>query len=137
LHKASKNLTVNQLKILHFQILSFEKQEFSPLPKEKEKMLESAIKNIDQTFGGKELYPTKCDKAVQLLMGIESSQAFPDGNKRVALAAFEMYLNMNKSKLNSSITQKMKIDFVLSIATHDLSKENAIKCCIKALKSNR
>lgn len=135
LPKQVKNLTIEQLKLIHFQIISFQKQDYLPLPKEKEKLLESALLNINQTFGGKDLYPTKCDKAIQLLIGIESSQAFPDGNKRVALAAFEMFLKINKSTLNPSISQKKKTEFVLSVAKHTLSKENAIQCCIRALKN--
>jgi len=134
LHKKLKTLTVEQLKILHFEILKHQGQEYLPLPKEKEKYLESAIKGINQTFGGKELYPTKCDKAIQLLIGIESAQAFPDGSKRVALAAFEMFMHLNKSKINDNITQKDKTKFMLLIANHKISKKNAVECCIHSLR---
>jgi len=133
--KTLKKPTVEQLKIIHYKIIENEGQDYLELPSGKESILESIINGVEQTFSGQELYPTICDKAIKLLIEIDSAQLFPDGNKRVALVTFEMFLNMNKSNISNHISQKMKEKFILSIATHSITNENAINCCIKALKN--
>ncbi len=115
-------------------LIEHQAQDYLALPKNKEPMILSALDGIDQGFGDKEFYPTICDKAIHLLRSIESSQAFPDGNKRVALAVFEMFLYMNKSQV-TNISQTKKEKFVLSIANNIITKENSVKCCVKALKN--
>jgi len=146
LPKKYKKVTLAQLKLFHFKILENEGQEYLPLPRNKESHLESILDNIDQHVFGKELYPTLCDKAIYMLMRIEQSQAFPlmrieqsqafpDGNKRVALSAFEFFLNINGSSFNSTVSQKMKIKFMFSIATNKFNKEDAVGCCIKAIRN--
>ena len=48
-------------------------------------MLESALEAPFQTFGGKELYPTKLEKAARLCLGLVSNHPFQDGNKRIGV----------------------------------------------------
>ena len=55
------------------------------------KLLESAVNNPFQTFGGEDLYPTVFDKAAQLAYGLAKNHGFVDGNKRVAVHAMESY----------------------------------------------
>ena len=133
--KKYKRLTLAQLKIFHFEILKNYGQEYLLLPSNKEQDLKDILENIDQNIYGRELYPTLCDKAIYILMRIEQSQAFPDGNKRVALSAFEFFLSINGSSFNSSISQKIKTKFMLSIATNKLEKKEAVDCCIKAIRN--
>jgi len=135
LPKKYKKITLDQLKILHYHILENQGQSYIPLPPSKEKDLQSILDNIDQYVYGKELYPTICDKAMYILMRIEQSQAFPDGNKRVALAACELFLNINGSSFNSRISQKTKIKFMLALATNKITKGKAVKCCIEAIRN--
>ena len=135
MHKKYKKVTLTQLKLFHFKILQNDGQEYLPLPVNKESHLQSILENIDQYVFGKELYPTLCDKAIYILMRIEQSQAFPDGNKRVALSAFEFFLNINGSSFNSEVSQKEKTKFMLFIATNKLDKELAVNCCIKAIRN--
>jgi len=135
LPKKYKKITLEQLKILHFNILKNQGQDYLPLPSGKEKDLQSILDNIDQHVYGKELYPTLCDKAMYILMRIEQSQSFPDGNKRVALAACELFLNINGSSFNSRISQKTKIKFMLALATNKITKGKAVKCCIEAIRN--
>jgi len=135
LPKKYRKVTLAQLKKFHFEILKNQGQEYLPLPSNKEEDLKDILENIDQNIFGKELYPTLCDKAIYILMRIEQSQAFPDGNKRVALSTFEFFLNINGSSFNSNISQKLKTKFMLSIATNDLEKEKAVGCCIKAIRN--
>ena len=55
----------------------------------------SAIEQIRQEFGEKELYPTFEEKAATLLYLIVKNHAFTDGNKRIAAACFLMFLERN------------------------------------------
>ncbi len=130
-----KKPTLAQLKLFHYRILQNQGQDYLELPKSKEAMLESIIDSLDQNVFGQELYPTLCDKAIYLLMGIDKSQAFPDGNKRVALSAFEYFLGLNRASINASISQRTKEKFSLAIAKNEIEKEEAVDCCINAIRS--
>lgn len=55
----------------------------------------SAIEQIRQGFGKKELYPTFEEKAATLLYLIVKNHAFVDGNKRIAAACFLLFLEKN------------------------------------------
>ena len=50
-------------------------------------LLESALQSAYATFDGKELYPTKEEKAARLGVGLVSNHAFVDGNKRIGMYA--------------------------------------------------
>ncbi len=131
--KNFKRPTLQQVKTIHFLILKNQGQKHLELPKSKNSIVQSILDGMDQYVYGKDLYPKICDKGIYLLTNLESAQAFPDGNKRVALAVFEIFLKMNNSKL-VNVSQKKKEKFVMSIAIHTISKEDSIKCCIKGLK---
>jgi len=60
-----------------------------------EGLLESAIAQPSQSFGGVELYPTLEEKAARLAFGLAKNHAFLDGNKRVATACMAAVLRMN------------------------------------------
>lgn len=60
-----------------------------------EGLLESALAQPFQTFGGKELYPTVAQKAACYAYGIASNHPFADGNKRTATAIMGAFLRMN------------------------------------------
>ena len=49
------------------------------------RLLDSALESIYATFDGKELYPTKEEKAAKLGYGLVSNHAFIDGNKRIGI----------------------------------------------------
>jgi death-on-curing family protein len=55
----------------------------------------SAIEQVRQGFGKKELYPTFEEKAATLLYLIVKNHAFVDGNKRIAAACFLLFLEKN------------------------------------------
>ncbi len=52
-----------------------------------EGLLESALAQPFQSFGGEELYPTFAEKASRLAYGIAKNHPFLDGNKRAATAS--------------------------------------------------
>ena len=62
-----------------------------------EGLLESALAQPQQTFGGEELYPTLAEKAARYAYGIAMNNPFMDGNKRAAAAYMGAFLRMNGS----------------------------------------
>ena len=62
----------------------------------KDKGFDSAISQIRQSFGKKDIYPSIEEKAAMLLYLIVKNHAFVDGNKRIAAACFLLFLERNK-----------------------------------------
>lgn len=62
-------------------------------------LLESCLESAFQTFDGKELYPTKEEKAARLGYGLVSNHAFVDGNKRIGLLVMISFLTINGIKI--------------------------------------
>lgn len=67
-----------------------------------EALLESALETIYSTFDGKELYPTKEEKAAKLGYSLISNHAFVDGNKRIGMYIMLSFLELNGIKLNAT-----------------------------------
>ena len=59
---------------------------------EKDKGLESIIKNIYGTFNGQDVYPSIEEKAANFLYLITKNHTFIDGNKRIAATLFIYFL---------------------------------------------
>jgi len=68
-----------------------------------EGLLESALESAFHTFGGKDLYPSKQEKAAMLCYSLISNHAFVDGNKRIGMYVMMAFLEVNGIYLNSSI----------------------------------
>jgi death on curing protein len=58
--------------------------------------LESCLKNPQQTFNGKDLYPTLEEKAAILFYLLIKNHPFQNGNKRIAVFSLLVYLHINK-----------------------------------------
>ena len=86
------------------------------------RLLESAVNNPFQTFGGEDLYPTVFDKAAQLAYGLAKNHGFVDGNKRVAIHAMLVYLDVNNYEIDFSQDEIVKIG--MDLAESKLSAEN-------------
>ena len=63
--------------------------------KPKDKGFESSIKQIKQSFNGKDLYSSIEEKAATLLYLIVKNHSFVDGNKRIGAACFLYFLEKN------------------------------------------
>jgi len=63
--------------------------------KPKDQGFESSVRQIAQSFGGEELYPSIEEKAATLLYLIVKNHSFVDGNKRIAAACFLHFLETN------------------------------------------
>lgn len=79
-----------------------------------ERMLESALEAPYQTFDGKELYPSKEEKAARLGYGLVANHPFVDGNKRIGLYVMISFLEVNG--INIEFTDEEIEKLALSIA---------------------
>lgn len=58
-------------------------------------LLESALAQPQQAFGGRYLYPTIYDKAAALFRSLILNHPLVDGNKRLALSSVAVFLSLN------------------------------------------
>ncbi len=90
--KSIRMLTKDEVVAIHAASL----ERFGGLPGVRDEgLLESAIAQPSQSFGGIELYPTLEEKAARLAFGLAKNHAFLDGNKRVATACMAAFLRLN------------------------------------------
>ena len=68
-------------------------------------MLESALGQPRQTFGGEDLYPSLPSKAAALGFSLIMNHPFIDGNKRVGHAAAEAVLMLNGFELAAEVDE--------------------------------
>jgi death-on-curing protein len=65
-------------------------------------LLESALARPQATFEGEDLYPDLWDKAADLMESLIKNHPFVDGNKRSALTAVGLFLELNGYTLTAS-----------------------------------
>ena len=94
-----------------------------------EGMLESAISNPFQSFGGEELYPSIQSKAAQLCYGLVKNHPMIDGNKRIGTHAMFVFLTLNGYELQ--YTQSELSDTILSVAAGNLGANDLLKWIIE------
>ena len=64
-----------------------------------EGLLESALQSVFATFDGRELYPTKEEKAARIGASLVANHSFLDGNKRIGMYVMLTFLEVNGIKL--------------------------------------
>jgi death-on-curing protein len=84
-------------------------------------LLESALGQPRQTFGGEDLYPGLVEKAAALGYSLIKNHCFIDGNKRIGHAAMEAMLMLNGFELAVEI-DKAEVE-VLAVAAGQRSRE--------------
>lgn len=77
-------------------------------------LLESALESCYATFDGKELFPSKEEKAARLCFGLISNHAFVDGNKRIGVYVLLTFLEVNGISLK--VTDKELVNLGISLA---------------------
>lgn len=97
-----------------------------------EGMLDSALNNPFQSFGGKELYPSIQAKAAQLCLGLVKNHAMIDGNKRLGTHVMLVFLALNGYEL--SYSQKELIDIILALASGKIGAERILQWIIEHQK---
>ncbi len=65
-------------------------------------LLQAALARPRQSFGGKDLYPSLFEKAAALLESLAKNHPFIDGNKRTAITACGVFLELNGYTLKAS-----------------------------------
>jgi death on curing protein len=65
-------------------------------------LLESAVLRPQTTVGGADAYPGVVDKAAALFHSLTLNHAFVDGNKRTAVVALVIFLEMNGHRVHAS-----------------------------------
>jgi len=84
-------------------------------------LLESALGRPAASFGGQDLYPSLEAKAAALMHSLVSNHPFVDGNKRVAIAATELFLQANGHIFTAD--NDALFDFTMACAASQLGRE--------------
>lgn len=79
--------------------------------------LESSIINCMQTFDDKDLYPTVIEKSARTAFSICKNHPFIDGNKRTAILAMLVLLEINGFNLNYSQEELAALGFGIADST--------------------
>lgn len=103
---ASPILNTNWLTIEDFELLCFNlAREFltfqEPIPDYSTRnnaLLESSLGSLQQTFGGKLLYPTLEKQGAILFYSLIKNHPFKNGNKRIAVIALLAFLQLNNNR---------------------------------------
>lgn len=94
-----------------------------------ENMLDSALSNPFQSFGGTELYPSIQSKAAQLCFGLVKNHSMIDGNKRIGAHVMLVFLALNGYEL--FYTQKELSDVILALASGQIGAEDFLRWLIE------
>jgi len=89
--------------------LGMKKEAGSLFGQEVGEKFKAVLGNINQTFGGKNLYPSLEERAAHLLYFLVKDHPFADGNKRIGSLIFMLYLVQNNA-LFSQKTGERKIN---------------------------
>jgi prophage maintenance system killer protein len=81
--------------------------------------LQGILGNLDQTFGGSELYGSVEEKAAHLLYFVIKDHPFSDGNKRIGAFLFLLFLKENDQLDQSGINDNGLVALALLIAESD------------------
>lgn len=87
-----------------------------------EGLLDSALSAPFQSFGGMELYPSMIRKGARLCCGLIKNHAFFDGNKRIAIYAMLVFLELNGMEIECS--EEELIALGLGIASGEIEEKD-------------
>ena len=82
-------------------------------------LLESALASCEMTFDGRELFPSKEEKAARLAVGLVSNHAFVDGNKRIGVSVMLTFLEVNGIRLR--VTDEELVEIGISLARNPMT----------------
>lgn len=108
---------------------------------EKDDSFKSSIRQIYQTFGGIDLYPSVEEKAAMLLYLVTKNHSFSDGNKRIAATLFLWFLNSNGILYNEDGTKRIAdntlVALTLMIAeSRTEEKDTMVKVIVNLINRN-
>ena len=82
-------------------------------------LLDSALKQAFQSFGGQELYPTKEEKGARLGYSLISNHAFVDGNKRIGMYVMLTFLEVNGLHVECTNEEVAEVGLAVAAGTMD------------------
>ena len=88
-------------------------------------LLDSALESAFQTFDGRQLYPTKEEKAARIGYSLISNHAFVDGNKRIGMYVLLTFLETNGIKIHPSEKEIVRVG--LSVASGEMKYEDVLE----------
>lgn len=94
-------------------------------------LLESALAQPQQTFGGVELYPSLEEKAARYAFGIINNHPFADGNKRTGAAVMAVFLRANGARFKPRLIDMQ--DKIIALADGSLSFDELVAWIEKQL----
>lgn len=94
-----------------------------------EGMLDSALSNPFQTFGGEELYPSIQAKAAQLCYGLVKNHSMIAGNKRLGKHVMLVFLALNGYELLYS--QDELSTTILALASGEMGEEDVLQWIVQ------
>ncbi len=97
-----------------------------------ERMLDLALNNPFQSFGGKELYPSIQAKAARHCFGLVKNHAMLDGNKRLGTHVMLVFLALNGYEL--SYSQKELSNIIFALAAGDIGEKEILQWIIEHQK---
>ena len=89
-----------------------------------EGLLDSALESAFQTFDGKELYPSKEEKAARLGFSLISNHAFVDGNKRIGIHIMLLFLELNG--IHMAVDDSDIVDAGLGVASGNMNYKDLL-----------
>ena len=92
-------------------------------------LLDATLESAYRTFDGKELFPTKEEKAARIGIGLVTNHAFVDGNKRIGLYVMITFLEANGIKIEATNDEIIKVG--LSLAQSEMKYEDLLKWIIE------
>ena len=87
-----------------------------------EGLLESALEGAFATFEGRELYPTKEEKAARIGASLVSNHAFLDGNKRIGMYVMLTFLEVNGIRVECTDKEIVRAGLSLADGSMDYGK---------------
>jgi death-on-curing family protein len=78
--------------------------------------IEAILGNLNQTFGGQDLYPSIEEKAAHLLYFVIKDHPFADGNKRIGSFLFILFLSRNHFLFKESGERKINDNALVALA---------------------
>lgn len=103
---------------------------------ERDNQFQGILGNINQTFDGKDLYPSAEEKAACLLYFVIKDHPFSDGNKRIGSLLFLLFLNENWLLEKSGINENGLVTLALLIAESDPRQKDLLILQVLNLISN-
>ena len=117
-----KKLSKKQILMLHTQLIQ---QTGGSDGVRDYNLLDSALENPFQSFGGDELYPTIQAKAARLGYGLIKNHCMIDGNKRIGTHAMLVFLALNGIELK--YMQKELYETILDVAAGKIEYEDLLQ----------